>query len=542
MVRLFCLAMLFGFTGTAGAFAESSDKEIPLPVSGSTASGAAASCLMSTPIASGAADLRLISGSVASGGSDFAPVSTGIASSVADAAAGEHALKAFAAALVSGNRAIAASHHDREAARQDFGKQLTGFRPKISIEQGAAQSTNSIYNTLSGQDEDYASKQRGTTIGVSSKSPIGQTRLNLETSTTGYTQAPTSYFQSAYLSLQAGILRRDAVVNHLERRLDTGRYRLDQARGDSVLLDTMYDGVSALIDRLIAEGNNTFRLRNLDFYRKMIEEAQVKFDNGLGSELDVKQARMRLTIAETDLEESRLTLEEADRKIGLLLGTIAWDRSLAGISPGDLAAIVPEAIVEEDMASTSIRLRPDLRLIALERENAETSLRLACENAKPDISLAAKWGRQGRANASDLARRMHDKSWDISVTYSRAIGANPESFDRRSEIERVESVKIHQNETLESVKRSITETCNRIRFNRKNLADVQASQKLSAEILDGQRLNFQLGKISLLDLWRYQSDYESTSLSVIRAEATLAKSWMELLYRTGDLPCRLAAN
>ncbi|MFZ2956344.1 MAG: TolC family protein [Candidatus Ozemobacteraceae bacterium] len=465
-----------------------------------------------------------------------------VASETFDALAGEKALKAFAETLAAGNRSIAASRHDREVTRQEYGKQLTGFHPKMTIGEASSQATNRTYNTFSGQDEDYSSKRVGTTFGLSSKTPIGQARLDIESSKTDYTLAKTSYFQSAYLSLEAGILRRDATVNRLERRLDKGRYRLDKERGDSILLDTLFNGVSALIDRLIAEGNHAFKQHNLDFYRKMIEEAQVKFDNGLGSELDVKQARMRLTLAETDLEEGRLDVEQADRNIGLLLGIAEWDRSLVAIHPGDLAALVPGSIREDEIASRCLTLRPDLRLIGFERENAETSLRLARENAKPDISLGARWGRQGRANATDLAQKMPDKSWDVSVMYSRTLGTRPEEYDVRAEIERLEAVKIRQRESVETVRRRLNQTCDRIRFQRKNLGDIRDSQKLAAEILDGQRLNFQLGKISLLDLWRYQSDYESSSLSVIRAEAALAKSWLELLFQSGELPGHLLSG
>jgi len=56
--------------------------------------------------------------------------------------------------------------------------------------------------------------------------------------------------------------------------------------------------------------------------------------------------------------------------------------------------------------------------------------------------------------------------------------------------------------------------------------------------LEGQRLNFQLGKTSLLDLSRYQEDHQQACLSVIRAEAELVLSWLNLLAETGTLVTR----
>jgi outer membrane protein TolC len=72
-------------------------------------------------------------------------------------------------------------------------------------------------------------------------------------------------------------------------------------------------------------------------------------------------------------------------------------------------------------------------------------------------------------------------------------------------------------------------------FYRKNLDSLKASEKLAAEVLEGQRLNFQLGKISLLDLTRYQQDFNNASIAVVQGESRLIMSWLELLFETGIL-------
>ena len=82
---------------------------------------------------------------------------------------------------------------------------------------------------------------------------------------------------------------------------------------------------------------------------------------------------------------------------------------------------------------------------------------------------------------------------------------------------------------------SLTQAFERLMLYRKNLASLQASEKLAGEVLEGQKLNFQLGKISLLDLTRYQQDFNGASLSVAQGESRLIMSWLELLYETGQL-------
>lgn len=448
---------------------------------------------------------------------------------------GRGALQAFAEALRAGSRTIKASRHDRAAAHLDLGKRLAGYRPTVSVSEGKSNSANRTFNTLTGVDEDYSTQRTGNTVTVGSRTPLGTARFQLEQSETTYSKTTAQYFQAAYLSLETGLFQHDERIQRLERQVARGRYRVEQARADSVLLDTLSEGFGALLDRLVIEGNVRFRERNLDFYRKMVEEAQVKFESGLGSELDLKQAKMRLTLAETEVQETRLNLDEADRKLGLLLGTPDWDRSLASMSARVLAELVPEDLSEGEIASRAERLRPDLRMLFQERSNAEHSLRLAREQAKPDLAMNGSWGRQGRSNSSAMAREMRDRSWNVSLVYSTALGTRPERYEVQAQRQRFDALRLRLSQTEDAARKQIRQDCERIAFQRKNLTDLRDSLHLSAEILEGQRLNFQLGKISLLDLWRYQNDFESSSLAVIRAEAGLARSWLDLLYHAGEL-------
>jgi outer membrane protein TolC len=55
-------------------------------------------------------------------------------------------------------------------------------------------------------------------------------------------------------------------------------------------------------------------------------------------------------------------------------------------------------------------------------------------------------------------------------------------------------------------------------------------------------LNFQLGKISLLDLTRYQQEFNNASLAVVQGESRLMMSWLDLLYESGTLASYLQVN
>jgi len=451
---------------------------------------------------------------------------------------GEEILRRFALAVASSSLKIQALQHDLESARNQKLKSQTPFAPVVSISESTAKAANTSYNSSTGLDEDYSTRRRGTVLTLKQRTPLGTGRFDIEKSNTDYTSAQTTYFRSRYFSLETDLIRRAYKINAYEKKLGRGAYTSEKAGVDSQMLDILMEAFSSLFDRLIAYQNHLFKTRNISFYKNLVEEAEVKLKNGLGSELDLKQARMRSTLAETGVEESRINLDEADRKLALCFEGSGWDTTLASFTSEEVASSVPDVFDAAELLTRGIKARPDIRLLDSQLENQKITTALARENAKPDVAASIRWGRQGRAAEPDLADQMRDKSWDFLVTWSTTIGPRPERLDKKIESQKLAALKLRRDQAEAAAKKAISATIERIKFHKKNLLDLKDSSRLSGEVLEGQRLNFQLGKISLLDLNRYQSDYEEACLSVIRAESSLVLSWLQLLYEVGELPMK----
>ncbi|NLI79742.1 MAG: TolC family protein [Candidatus Riflebacteria bacterium] len=449
-------------------------------------------------------------------------------------------LAAFAHQVLEANREVAAAREDLEAARHQFRKVPTRFQPTLTVGETSAKSANRNYNDLTGLDEDYTTRQRGTTVGIRQETPIGTGRFEMTRTLTEYTQAQTSHFQSAYLTLERGLLKRPDRRITLDRRIGRQEYQVTRTRTSGQVQQTLLEAFRALFQRLIAAEEFRFRERSLAFYASLVEEAEVKLQSGLGSELDLKQARMRRTQAETGLEQSRLDLAEADRKVGLVLGRPDWDRALASFTPAAVAAQVPADLDPQAVLREGLPTRLDLRQADAQLGLARDTVRLAREQARPDLDLSVRWGRQGRATLAEMARDMRDRNWDVSLTWSQPLGPDPDTLDRRSEERRLAATALRRTQAEEAGRQAILEAVARIGFHRQRVRDLTAAAGLSAEVLEGQRLNFQLGKTSLLDLSRYQSDHEEACLAVVRAEAELILGWLALLSETGLLADRFA--
>jgi outer membrane protein TolC len=447
----------------------------------------------------------------------------------------ESPLGNFAREIVSGNRNLLAASHELESAMLARHKALAVFSPRFSYAMERSKATNSDYNSLTGVEEDYTSRRSGISSSISQRTPLGRLSYDYFQSKTDYTSAQTSYFNSLYLTWQTGILRNDARLNSLERKMAHADYDISLAQTDSILLDILLGSFQTLFNRMIVARNESLKKQNLSFYSTLVEEAEIKLKNGMGSELDLKQASMRYRQAETEHDETELSLREQDRRIGSQLGHLNWNRELASFSLDPLIEAIPEIIATESLYATAFQSRPDFRLIENQYELRKAAFRRARELSRPDLSARLRWGKQGRSFDKGTAADMDDKSWDVAITYSTSLGPNDEKIDFSMQKETLKAFEARLAQKRDEIKIAVSQAFERLMFYRKNLDSLKASEKLAAEVLEGQRLNFQLGKISLLDLTRYQQDFNNASIAVVQGESRLIMSWLELLFETGIL-------
>ncbi len=444
-------------------------------------------------------------------------------------------LKRFAELVLAGNRNLLAAKHDLEGAMFSRHKALEVFSPQFYYSSDASKASNSSYNSLTGLEEDYSTRRRGSGAGISQRTPLGQLSYDYSTSKTEYTSTQSSYFQSLYLSLQSGLLRNDAKVSSLDRRIAHADYEMSQAQADSVLLDVLYGSFQSLFNRMVAARNQGIKQQNLSFYASLVEEAEIKLKNGIGSELDLKQASMRMQQAETGNAETGLNVQETDRRLAAQLGNIAWDRQVASFALEPVLDCIPEELNQNSLEEAALSNRPDYRVFLSQYKQQKAAFEKARQLSRPDLSARARWGRQGRGLSDDDAAGMPDKSWDVSLVYSMSFGPDGEKLDFAMQRERLKAFEAKLAQKRDDIRLAVTDVLERLEFHRRNLVLLKDSMKLSAEVLEGQQLNFQLGKISLLDLTRYQQECDNASLAVIQGEARLILEWLRLHYETGTL-------
>ncbi len=458
-----------------------------------------------------------------------------VASDTSDTGTAIEPLKKFASQVVSGNRSLLAAAHDLESSMFARERSLEVFSPQFYYSSDASKAANRSYNPITGLEEDYSTRRHGSGAGISQRTPLGKISYDYTNSKTEYSSSQTSYFQSLYLGIQSGLLRNDARVNALERRMAHAEYEVSEAQNDSVLLDVLHGSFQSLFNRMVVARSQLVKQQNLSFYGSLVEEAEVKLKNGIGSELDLKQASMRRQQAETGNSETELSLQETDRRLAAQLGNLTWDREIASFSFDPVIKCIPASFSPEILEETAMKNRPDYRVFLSQYKLQKAAFERARQMSRPDLTAQARWGKQGRGSSEDLAAEMPDKSWDVSLTYSVSFGPDGNKLDFAGQRERLRSFEARLQQKRDDIRLALADALERLEFHRSNLALLKDSEKLAAEVLEGQQLNFQLGKISLLDLTRYQQEFDNASLAVIQGEARLILEWLRLHYETGTL-------
>ena len=458
-----------------------------------------------------------------------------IATTTAVAPEGLKPLLDFAGLVVAGNRNLLVAGHELETARFAQHRSLEAFSPQLTFNSDATKDANSSYNSLTGLEEDYSTRRRGSGAAIAQRTPLGQLGYAYSSSRTEYSNSQSSYFRSLYLSLQSGLLRNDARVNALDRRLARAEYEISEAQADSVLLDVLFTAYQSLFSRIVAERNQGIKRQNLNFYATLVEEAEIKLKTGIGSELDRKQASMRLQQAETGNAETGLSLQENDRRLAAQLGDIAWNHEIASFSLEPVVQCIPASFSRETLEEKAFSRRPDYRVFLSQYKAQKAAYEKARQLSRPDLSARARWGRQGRGASESEAADMQDKSWDVSLVYSMSLGHDGEKLDFAAQREKLKAFAARLAQKRDDIRLAVADALERLEFHHRNLTLLQASMQLSTEVLEGQQLNFQLGKISLLDLTRYQQEYDNASLALVQGETQLILEWLRLHYETGTL-------
>ncbi|MBV8415622.1 MAG: TolC family protein, partial [Verrucomicrobia bacterium] len=277
--------------------------------------------------------------------------------------------------------------------------------------------------------------------------------------------------------------------------------------------------IDAVADRMIVEQKRS-SYESLD---KLATTNQKRFEAGDLDEVDADQARIDALQARDDLHSSESDAATAAVALVQLMGT----KGAAVPTPVGHLQFRVRSFNQQTVLSGAMRRRPDVVAARHSVESAQASVRLACANRYPDLTVGLALAHNTRTtNRINPAPDFDVANVSVSVPL-------PIFNTFRGEYETAVQTMLQSETTLKSVILK-AEVDVRTNFTRYQLAEARLAQyesaalQLAEKVLQARLISYQKGAATLLDVLVAQKADNDFHLAYISALTERAKALVAL--------------
>jgi multidrug efflux system outer membrane protein len=201
----------------------------------------------------------------------------------------------------------------------------------------------------------------------------------------------------------------------IRRGLQAARADLSaqEASQRAVLLTLVSDVASGYLQLLQLDEERSIAARTLASRQEVLKLAQRRFDQGVISELDVRQFEAQVAVAASALAVAERDRAQREHQLSVLLG----QAPTAVPRGGSLVQAVSALKVPDSIPATLVARRPDVQ--EAERGYAAATARIGAAQAArlPTFSITGSYGSQatGTSNLFDSSREVYQLQGAISV-------------------------------------------------------------------------------------------------------------------------------
>jgi adhesin transport system outer membrane protein len=295
--------------------------------------------------------------------------------------------------------------------------------------------------------------------------------------------------------------------------------KLDETR-DAVALQIS----KAWLDLLSADTQRALARENEATHEAMVEKVRVRFESGMGSLADVRQAEGRLALARSARRVREGDAEDARTRYRRLTGGLPSEpvAPLAPILPPSLDAARAEATANNPVLKSS-RAEIDAALMTRDAARSGHFPRLDLEAASTRARDAG--GVPGQATESSAL---------LVLRYNLFRGGGDDARIRQAEERRTIT-----EEAYENARRAVEENVDRSWVSLHTLEsardDLKAHAATTSEVLESYRDQFVLGRRSLLDLLSVENEYYQSRAALVDNELGVLAARFRILSAMGRL-------
>lgn len=394
-----------------------------------------------------------------------------------------------------------------------------GYEPQLSVTASRSGSeTGPAGNTTSNGDVRVGVTQRlytGTTVSASSS--VARTSTNPAIATNP------AYDADLTLSVRQSLLQGAGVaVNRASiQRAEIGLQRANLEYKAQVL-DVIRATENAYFNLAYAREQLAVRRSSLGLAEKLFDEARTRRDTGVATDLDVLQAEVGVANARRGVILAEQDVKDQQEALLALIGQFELDAPLGTVRFKEAEGTLPVFASSLQLAKQN---QPDFISSQAAIEQFKIDLRLAKDAAKPDLSVGAALGLNGRngsgGDAFSDALDPQSHSWQVDLALSYPWGRRADKARERQSLAALSREQTRLRQIEQSIELQVRSAVRSVEANTESVKIAAQASVLSQKQYELEKAKFDAGLSTSRRVLEAQTDLETARVSELQSRVSL---------------------
>ncbi len=287
-------------------------------------------------------------------------------------------------------------------------------------------------------------------------------------------------------------------------------------------LDVIQSTENAYYNLAFAREQLAVRSFSFDLANKLFEEAKVRREVGVATDLDVLTSEVGVANARRNLLLAEQAVKDRQEALLALLGQFQLDEVIGAVRFADTPATTPVFASSYAMAKDN---QPDYLSSKAAIEQLRLDLKVAKDATKPDLTVGAALGLSGNngsgkdAFGDALDRQNH--SWQVDFAFNYPWGQASDKARYRTSMATLSREQVRLRQVEQTIEVQVRSAVRSVETNLESVKIATLAAKLSERQYELEKAKFTAGQSTSRRVLEAQDDLEAARVSELQAKVSL---------------------
>ncbi len=430
----------------------------------------------------------------------------------------ELTLSACVARALLKNFDLEISRYNPQLAKESINLAQGGYDPLLTLSGSHGKNSTGAASATSSDLRVGVSQQlyTGTTLSASSK-------LDRSATNPAYTAVNPAYNADLTLAVRQNLLSgATSPVNQASlRRAEIGLTRAN-LEFKAQALNVIQDTESAYYNLAFAREQLTVRNASLALAVRLYDEAKVRRDTGVATDLDVLSADVGVANARRNVILAEQTAKDRQDALLALIGQFELDGTVGAVRFSEVNEATPIFASSYQLAKQS---QPDYLSSIEAIDQYKLDLLVARDSTKPDLSVGAALGLNGTngsgTDAFGDALDQQNHSWQVDFSFSYPWGQKADKARYRQSLATLNREQVRLRQIEQTIEVQVRSAVRSVETNVESVKLATLASSLSLKQYELEKARFDAGLSTSYRVLQAQTDLDTARVNELQAKVTL---------------------